>query len=609
MKSASRLNLKFSFGLFAIGLLLTVIPALVLIYNNIQREQRHLTELFKQKGEVLINYLNIAARYQGGPDDYEHSLAELVANFENHQDILFAALTDGRGRVLSSSRPLPELPASFFQPEPRRWPDDSDQPPPPARPRPGRPPQQPLGPPPFAVGLSSGRLVLENDQAQTVFLVYRPVIAWESRRRMAKKRGHHSEEPAGRHSPPRGAPDQTYLWLAFDMDLFEKAKSANIKGAAFLISVALLGLLAGLSALFWGQNYRLSRRLYQEANALAAGLAPRLPVGLIMVNQAGLITLFNPAAEAITGLRAREAAGGTLNSLLAGGQIFPEPPAQGETERELKFKNGRQALVALSRAVLTDEAGQPLGQTILIRDLGEIGELKLRLAKAEKMAALGRVAAGIAHELRNPLGAVKGLAVYLKSRFAPDSQEAEATEVMLRSVDRLNNTVTEFLEYVKPTAIHPQPVELGQVLKRSLEFISHDAQSQAVTINRELPAEPVWARVDEGRLNQALLNLYLNALQALGGRPGARLTVELTADRAGGLRIIVADNGPGFKAEQLQNALAPYYTTKARGTGLGLALVEKIISAHGGRIQLANNPQGGGRATLTLPPEVLCEPA
>jgi two-component system sensor histidine kinase HydH len=224
-------------------------------------------------------------------------------------------------------------------------------------------------------------------------------------------------------------------------------------------------------------------------------------------------------------------------------------------------------------------------------------EAKAELARKERLAALGHRAAGLAHEIRNPLGAIDGLCRHLTGRTQPEDREA--LEVMLTSVGRLNRAVTGFLNYARPLEIKTATLELGGLARRTAALVAHDAKAGSVEIILDL--EEAWIAGDESLLAQALLNLYLNAIEAARHTPGGGgLEVSLKkTDRQA--RLVFRDNGPGFSPEQLAQPFAPYFTTKADGTGLGLALVEKSVRAHaGGDITLESPPPDGAAVTLTF---------
>ena len=219
--------------------------------------------------------------------------------------------------------------------------------------------------------------------------------------------------------------------------------------------------------------------------------------------------------------------------------------------------------------------------------------------RREKLVALGHLAAGVAHEIRNPLSSIKGLAKYFAERTPAGGESHELAQVMAKEADRLNRVVSELLELVKPAHLKWQPVDLNEVVAHSLQLVSQDALSRAVTLN--FSAQPGLCRIqaDPDRLNQVLLNLYLNAIQSIG-RDGS-ITVALSEAGDGRVMLSVTDSGKGMTEEQKQAIFTPYFTTKADGTGLGLAVVQNIVEQHGGTIQVTSAPGKGATFTLYLP--------
>lgn len=219
--------------------------------------------------------------------------------------------------------------------------------------------------------------------------------------------------------------------------------------------------------------------------------------------------------------------------------------------------------------------------------------------RKEKLMALGHLAAGVAHEIRNPLSSIKGLAKYFAERTPPGGEAYELAQVMAKEADRLNRVVSELLELVRPAHLKWQPVDLNEVIGHSLQLVSQDASGRDITL--QFTAQPSLCRIqaDPDRLNQVLLNLYLNAIQAIG-REGI-ITVAVAECGDGRIKLSVADSGKGMTAEQLQAIFTPYFTTKADGTGLGLAVVQNIVEQHGGTIHVESSPGRGAVFTLYLP--------
>lgn len=222
--------------------------------------------------------------------------------------------------------------------------------------------------------------------------------------------------------------------------------------------------------------------------------------------------------------------------------------------------------------------------------------LQDEMNRKEKLVALGHLAAGVAHEIRNPLSSIKGLAKYFAERAPAGGEAHELAQVMAKEADRLNRVVSELLELVKPAHLSLQPVDLNAVIAHSLQLISQDAQNRAIDLQFAPDSALPLIQADPDRLTQVLLNLYLNAIHAIGNQGTIR--VEASTSGTDRVKIAVVDSGKGIAPEQLAAIFTPYYTTKADGTGLGLAVVQNIIEQHGGTIQV-DSPAGKG-ATFTL---------
>ncbi|ENZ8142158.1 two-component system sensor histidine kinase ZraS [Klebsiella aerogenes] len=226
-------------------------------------------------------------------------------------------------------------------------------------------------------------------------------------------------------------------------------------------------------------------------------------------------------------------------------------------------------------------------------------QLQEAMARKEKLMALGHLAAGVAHEIRNPLSSIKGLAKYFAERTPPGGEAQELALVMAKEADRLNRVVSELLELVRPAQLNYQPVDINALIHHSLQLVSQDAQSRGIELQFTPRPELTSIKADPDRLNQVLLNLYLNAMQAIG-RDGVIHVSASEADRQR-VKIVVKDSGKGMSDEELQAIFTPYFTTKADGTGLGLAVVQNIIEQHGGTIRAESQPGAGAIFTLWLP--------
>lgn len=219
---------------------------------------------------------------------------------------------------------------------------------------------------------------------------------------------------------------------------------------------------------------------------------------------------------------------------------------------------------------------------------GEVHRLEEEVRRNEKMVAIGTLAAGVAHEIRNPLSSIKGYATYFRQRFPEDSEDRQAADVMAREVDRLNRVITDLLGLSRPEDSRMRPIRLDVVLDHVARLLRHNAATKNVRIVRRIApcAAPVLGDLE--RLSQALLNLCINAIDAMPD--GGDLVLAVSGGK-GRLCLLVRDEGQGIAPDLISRIFDPYYTTKGSGTGLGLPMVHKIIKAHKGEISVKSRQE------------------
>lgn len=256
-------------------------------------------------------------------------------------------------------------------------------------------------------------------------------------------------------------------------------------------------------------------------------------------------------------------------------------------------------------AFASDEIALILELADRVATVIENSKLYDKMRERDRLAALGEMAAGLAHEIRNPLGAIKGAAQFLDPKHFP-REEGEFVEVIVEEVNRLNGVVSAFLDYSRPMKQNFGPTDLGEVVSRSLKLIVTDVPKN-VTIKEELGEALPRVDADAEQLKQVLINLVQNAVQALGERQGEITVRTSRPDRFGDFRspelveLQVSDNGPGIPADQQLNIFVPFFTTKSKGTGLGLAICQRIVKNHAGTITVQSKVGEGSTFTIRLP--------
>ena len=287
---------------------------------------------------------------------------------------------------------------------------------------------------------------------------------------------------------------------------------------------------------------------------------------------------------------------------LDAGKVIPERDA------DLFRSKANPLPVSLSAAKIIGSEGAFLGYLFILRDLGEIRRLQKQLRQSERLSALGNLAAGVAHEIRNPLSSIKGYATYLTEKLKNDKMAYATGNILIQETERLNRVMSDLLSVAKPLDLRLQSVRIENVLEQAVRVISSDAEEKGVAVHLRLPrpgdGPQGEVRLDPDRLIQALLNLLVNAVQAT--EPGGSIEVALESGRAQAAdgafwSISISDTGCGMSAQTVAQLFTPYFTTKASGTGLGLVLTQQIVERHGGEIKVFSQPGKGSTFTILLP--------
>lgn len=347
---------------------------------------------------------------------------------------------------------------------------------------------------------------------------------------------------------------------------------------------------------------------YEELNRLHTTIVENLESGLLTVTTRWEIRVFNPYVQRLTGL-SQEAA---YNHQLI--DIFPQIVLEGDSlarpqrgEFYYETPGGLSCTIGYTTTPYSDSHGVPAGLIITLKDLTELKRMESALKRSDRLAALGELSARMAHEIRNPLAAISGSVQLLAEQGGLHDHESRLLKIVTRESDRLNGLITDFLAYARPRPPRRERFDLRQMLIDLRELLSLDQRFRGVSIELVV-GQQSSIHADRGQLQQVLLNLLHNAADAMPG--GGIITIETgiepTVDETDGnkqenLLIMVSDQGSGIEEETLRNLFEPFWTTKASGTGLGLATVYRIMEGHGGKIRASRLEEGGTRFTITLP--------
>ncbi|MBK5274018.1 MAG: PAS domain S-box protein [Desulfuromonadales bacterium] len=339
--------------------------------------------------------------------------------------------------------------------------------------------------------------------------------------------------------------------------------------------------------------------------------------GVIVVGSDGTITLYNPAAEEITGFSRRQALGGAFEKLFSLETTLLEMVAKtmrtgitiSDHENVVVRSIGRITPVAVTCYPLVLSTGEHIGAILTLKDITYIRELEAAVRQADRLSTLGTLAAGLAHEVKNPLGGIKGAAQLLERELTADSDLREYTRVMIRETDRIDRIIRELLDLASPRGLKLSPVNLHKVLGDILLLQKHAVGSRDIAFCKQFDPSIPDILADEEMVTRLLLNLIRNAIDAMGESGRLIVVSRVLSDyhmsqnerRSRMVAIEVSDDGPGIPPEDLENIWTPFFSTKSGGTGLGLTICHKIVAEHRGMIKVESDQGHGTKFTVLLP--------
>ncbi len=350
------------------------------------------------------------------------------------------------------------------------------------------------------------------------------------------------------------------------------------------------------------------------------GVLAGLPDAVIAVDASVRVVFWNAAAEELTGRSARRSVGRLVKEIFPPGasvvnrlaETLATAESRSEADGAVETPDGRSVPVSIVAAPLFAADGSVEGAVAVVRDVARLRQLEEEVRRGETLAAAGRMAVGVAHEIRNPLGAIRGAVQLLARELGPDARLGEYTGVLLREVDRVNRIIEALLDLGRPVQLRRTPINLHHLLERVALLHEEEARQHGVTFVRRYDPSLPPILGDEDRLLQVFHNLVVNAVNALkaGGRVtlGTRVSmnplwgrVDLGVGQRAMVEVQVADDGPGIPAAVRDKIFDPFFTTKEGGLGLGLAICHRILEEHRGAIQVESGEGRGTTVTCFLP--------
>lgn len=519
----------------------------IMIFAQFQQRKNQAALLFVEKGATLIN--SFEAGYKYLPDWDLFYLQKLLMETAQQPDIDYLAITDTEGKIIADSDP------SML----------------------GRPYGRDLNLPAVAAGKKVSWRQSVNPEGAGTFEVYRG--SWAAR----------GEEEKGK----------LIVFVGFNMAKIEKASREDAwRVVVMAVILALIGSLAIVS-LFLAQSYRLTRASLARVTVFSEALVKNLPIALLAVDKVGEIIACNEQAGGLLAVSPADAVGRKAVQLLPGPfleALDAVDDQNGLVAKDVEIAGGIDGgqLWEVVAAAFADEDVHE-GKILLARNVTDIRLLEREVARSRHLRAIASLAAGVAHEIRNPLSSIKGFAVYFRQRLLGNKEDEETADIMIGETERLNRVVSQLIDFARPLSLKIEQTNLTDLTRQTIRLVEAQARKNNVAIDIKAAGVLPLVDVDQDKIKQALLNLFLNALAAMP--EGGTLSIALAAQKEF-LALEVADTGIGIRKEDLPRIYDPYFTSKPAGAGLGLTIVQKIMDAHGGWIDLAVREGAGIKVTL-----------
>lgn len=408
------------------------------------------------------------------------------------------------------------------------------------------------------------------------------------------------------------------LFLGLKMDRFKEIRHQDIVFAIFMGAILFIIGSASVYFIFVLQNAYLVRRTLDEMRAYTRNVVESMANGLITVDRSLRVATFNSTALEILRKTKEDVEGSSITEILPLEDEIRRVLGNAEpvVEKEVKITSEGKGKTFLNLSVSPLKEPDSLvtrGAVIIVRDLTMIRELEQKVLVSEKFAAFGRLSAGVAHEIRNPLNSIRGFIQYFQKKLPLEEEDYRYTDLMLTEVDRLNRVISKLLAYSKPREPRLSVRSADEIVDHCIRVVEREASEAGVALIRK-PERGDYPLVlmDTDQMTQVFLNILINAIEATP--KGGTVSIGYEVDDQARLLVTVEDSGEGVPRENLDKLFDPFFSTKKKGTGLGLAIVKSIIEGHDGEIEVESEPGKGTRFVITLqtyqaPPEDVNEQA
>jgi two-component system sensor histidine kinase HydH len=401
----------------------------------------------------------------------------------------------------------------------------------------------------------------------------------------------------------------SYLVVGINLEGYYLRLSQTRRRIILNYGIIMALVLLGIYVIFKLQETYIVKKTLKEMKVYTSKLLETMGNAVISVDNKGIIKTFNRKSEEIFGKKREEALNKdcqeVLNLNIEGECIFKKCLLERKNidqEIILEEKGLNKKILEVNTSFLTGELGEITGVVAEIRDVTEIKNLNEEIARNKRLAALGKLSAGIAHEIRNPLSSIRGLAQFVYNSFSKTDERKEDLNTIIQEVDRLNKLVVQVLDYAKVKELNLTYFSINNLVHKMVELFKQEIKNKQIRFYLELSPDISQIQADEDQIRQILMNIIINAIQAISEKGEIKIKTEKCLIKgSSGLKLIIEDNGVGISEKDLNQIFDPFFSTKEQGSGLGLSIVYKLVEGHQGEIKVESKEGEGTKFIIYLP--------
>ncbi len=401
----------------------------------------------------------------------------------------------------------------------------------------------------------------------------------------------------------------SYLVIGINLEGYYSRLGQTRKRIILNYSIIMALVLFGIYVIFKLQENYIVKKTLNEMKVYTSKLLETMDNAVISVDNKGNVKTFNRKSEEIFDKKKEEVLNKdcqeVLNLNILGESIFKKCLLEKKNisqEIILEEKGLKKKILDLNTSFLADESGEITGVVAVIRDVTEIKDLNEEVARHKRLAALGKLSAGIAHEIRNPLSSIRGLAQFVYNSFSKTDERKEDLNAIIQEVDRLNKLVVQVLDFAKLQKPNLTHFSLNDLIGKITELFKLETKDKQIKFSPELSPDISKIQADEDQVKQILMNVIINAIQAIPKKGEIKIKTEKTLLKGKpAIKLIIEDSGIGIPEKDFTQIFDPFFSTKDEGSGLGLSIVYKLVEAHQGEIKVESKEGEGTKFVIFLP--------